>query len=71
MRASMGDEGLERIEFSPGNLGSPSRSGAQSGALPAELARVVDRWPILTKTARHAILRLVDKAKRPAGVGAR
>jgi hypothetical protein len=58
MRASMGDEGLERIEFSPGNLGSPSQSGARSGALAAELARVVDRWPILTPATRAAILGL-------------
>jgi hypothetical protein len=41
--------------------------GAPSGALPADLARIVERWPILTPATRAAITGLAgirDKGGR-------
>jgi hypothetical protein len=40
-----------------------SGGGAESGALPADLARVIEAWPTLTRRQRQRIVALVEAAR--------
>ena len=56
----MGDRGLERTGFPPGNTAFSDPGGAYSGALPANLKHVVDNWDSLTEDDCRRIRAIVD-----------
>ena len=63
----MADEGLERDAESPENTAVSQNGGAESGALAvasgaidADLARIIEAWPMLTQTQVEAMLAFVD-----------
>jgi len=60
--------GIRTGEVSAGETAIVGGGGAESGALPADLARVIERWPTLTRHQRRRIVALVEAARdRAAG----
>lgn len=59
----MGDEGIELPAYSRGIIGVGGEGGNKSGALPADLARVIEAWPTLTRHQRRRIVALVEAAR--------
>lgn len=70
-RNKLGDEGLEPSYDFPGKRGIVGEGGQKSGALPADLALVVARWPTLTRHQRRQIVALVEAARDRAAGGRR
>jgi hypothetical protein len=60
----MGDAGLEKMQKAPKKTRAVGESGAQSGAVGADLApeptRVVEAWHGLTPDTRRKIMALID-----------
>jgi hypothetical protein len=56
----MGDIGLERTGFSPGNTAFSDPGSAYSGALPDDLGHVVANWHALTDGDRRRIRAIVE-----------
>jgi integrase len=56
----VGDIGLERTGFPPGNTAFSDPGGAESGALPADLARLIEAWGSLTADDRRRIRAIID-----------
>ena len=56
----MAEIGLELPRSSPGNTTIPNPDGAESGALPADLAHVIEAWGSLTADDRRRIRAIVD-----------
>lgn len=54
--------GIETAPISAGTTRKTEGGGAESGALPAELAQVVAAWPTLPDAIRAAIQALVRAA---------
>ena len=52
--------GIERTGFPPGNTTISDSGGAESGALPDDLAHVIEAWGSLTDDDRRRILAIVD-----------
>ena len=52
--------GIERTGFPPGNTTISDPGGAKSGALPADLAHVIDNWHSLTDEDRRRVRAIVD-----------
>jgi hypothetical protein len=59
-RREVGKEGLELSPLSPENTTISDSGGAQSGALPADLARLIEAWGGLTADDRRRIRAIVD-----------
>jgi len=57
-------EGLQRSR-NPRQIRDSQKSGAESGALDAELARLVALWPMLPVAVRRQIMRLAEGSKHP------
>jgi hypothetical protein len=56
----VGGTGFEAPRFSPGNATISDSGGAYSGALPADLAHVIEAWGSLTADDRRRIRAIVD-----------
>ena len=56
----MAEAGIEPVGFRPGNTPIPNPGGAESGALPADLAHVIETWGSLTADDRRRIRAIVD-----------
>lgn len=52
--------GIERQAYSPENTTISDSGSAYSGALPADLAHVIDNWPSLTDEDRRRVRAIVD-----------
>ena len=52
--------GIERQAYSPKNTTISDSGGAYSGALPADLAHVIEAWGSLTADDRRRIRAIVD-----------
>jgi len=56
----VGDIGLERNGFSPGDTGDGGVARAKSDVVPADLAHVIDNWHSLTDEDRRRVRAIVD-----------
>ena len=56
----MGGTGFEAPRFPSGNTTISDSGGAKSGALPDDLARVIEAWGSLTADDRRRIRAIVD-----------
>lgn len=63
----MAEIGLELPRSSPGNTTIPNPGGAESGALPADLAHVIETWGSLTDDDRRRIRAIVDGRRASGG----
>jgi hypothetical protein len=52
--------GIERQAYSPENTTISDSGGAYSGALPDDLAHVIEAWGLLTADDRRRIRAIVD-----------
>jgi hypothetical protein len=67
---SVAEAGLERTANSSGNTGYSEKGGAESGAssgnsapIDPDLMAIVNAWPDLPKTARQAILAIIQEGR--------
>ena len=67
----VGDIGTELPAFLPGKRGIVGEGGQKSGALPADLALVVETWPTLPDDAKRRIVGIVKAARDRAAGGRR
>jgi hypothetical protein len=56
----MGDIGLERTGFPPGNTCGGEFARAKSDVVPADLARLIEAWGSLTEDDRRRIRAIID-----------
>jgi hypothetical protein len=68
-KRKVGDEGLEPPTFPPGKTTVVDFGGASGGALPADLVRLIDRWPTLADDQRARIMAIVDGRRRSRSPG--